>query len=175
MRDAGLSIKAWMDINDNDYEKVTCSLCSTVWWLYFLSARMLLMVTSSGLGLSSTKPTPTATWGSSPSSLLKTRSPMAVVGAGAFVNWSHLHQGNRNSQTNYLWWNGEIKNMLKMLIVMLYCKNIHPPLFNNTFFYIFWQNLHRGYNLYRPQTDGPALRAMALSKWGNILIGATIK
>ena len=24
MRDAGLSIKAWMDINDNDYERVTC-------------------------------------------------------------------------------------------------------------------------------------------------------
>ena len=24
MRDAGLSIKAWMDINDNDYGKVSC-------------------------------------------------------------------------------------------------------------------------------------------------------
>ena len=29
MRDAGLSIKAWMDINDNDYETVSKSLSAS--------------------------------------------------------------------------------------------------------------------------------------------------
>ena len=33
MRDAGLSIKAWMDINDNDYDKVKDVLSAFVRWV----------------------------------------------------------------------------------------------------------------------------------------------
>ena len=32
MRDAGLSIKAWMDINDNDYERVTKTSLSPIFY-----------------------------------------------------------------------------------------------------------------------------------------------
>ena len=33
MRDAGLSIKAWMDINDNDYDRVKDVLSAFVKWV----------------------------------------------------------------------------------------------------------------------------------------------
>ena len=52
---------------------------------------------------------------------------MVVAGAGAFGHTSIR-------ATKIVRPYGEIKNMLKMFMVMLYCKNIHHLLFNNTFF-----------------------------------------
>jgi len=87
MRDAGLSIKAWMDINDNDYE--TCR--------------------------------------------------EALEG---YAQWTKIvqHKTDQNCDVR-----------------------IEPK------FTIEDQEPYTG-GWCRPQTDGPALRAMALSKWGNILI-----
>jgi len=87
MRDAGLSIKAWMDINDNDYEKCRDAL-------------------------------------------------------DGYVKWTGIVQHKTDANCDV---------------------RIEPK------FTIEDQEPYGG-GWCRPQTDGPALRAMALSKWGNILI-----
>ena len=98
MRDAGLSIKAWMDINDNDYEKVHLKIlfnqrllcihpvsgCS--WWLRQVDGdcaaqnwrQLRCQVTTWRSALSS------PALGLSPSSPLKTKSLMVEDGAGDF-------------------------------------------------------------------------------------------